>query len=108
MGGSQNRQEAPEERAKNSAGAAAGINDLSVEEDVERIDIPDPVPDKVTDAWLWLENAKAEKEAQKRHTMEVNGSQMDRPSRSARRRRYKKMKEEEELDDMKNNLIAAS
>ena len=59
----------PKNVQKARRGAAAGSND-HVPAEVEPVQPPegpppDPVPEKITDTWLWLENAKADKLAAK-------------------------------------------
>ena len=51
--------------------------------------------DKITDTWLWLENGKADKEAQKE--AEDDAAKGEKTSRSARRRKHKKEQEERAL-----------
>ena len=54
---------------------------------------PDPVPEKKTDMWLWLEKGKEEKEAEEQAKGE-DGKE-EKQSRSSRRRRLKKQREAE-------------
>ena len=64
---------------------------------------PDPVPAKITPAWLWLESGKTEKalevEAQKE-------GEAKKSSRAVRRRRAKKEKEDTEYQEMQKSVNA--
>ena len=73
-----------------------------VKEKVEKVMEPDPVPEIITDTWLWLQKGKEDKE-QEELQKQANGKEQ-KMSRSARRRRHKKLKELEETE----NCVAGS
>ena len=66
-------------------GAAASSNDVPAVQAEETNPRPDPVPNVLTDTWLWLENAKAEKEALEKTENEVEADKVEKSSRAARR-----------------------
>ena len=89
-------------------GAAASSNDVPAVQADETNPRPDPVPNILTDTWLWLENAKAEKEALKKTENEVEADKVEKSSRAARRRRYKKERQELDSCDIEKNVREAS